>query len=134
MQGRNPLPKEAFNTNSVGIQTDPEEIVVEETVDHNEEAIPLETQENMKATEEIDAKVQTDTLVLEEITQLLEKNATIMILEEELMQSQQTLVQNISELLTMAENQALQSQKHSIIVDRLEAKLTQVQQELTQSR
>jgi hypothetical protein len=57
-----------------------------------------------------------------------------MILEEELMQSQQTLVQNISELLTMAEHQALQSQKQSIIVDRLEAKLTQVQQELTQSR
>jgi hypothetical protein len=34
----------------------------------------------------------------------------------------------------MAEHQALQSQKHSIIVDRLEAELTQVQQALTQSR
>jgi hypothetical protein len=57
VQGRNPLPKEAVNTNFVGIQTDPEEIVVEETVAQNEEAPPLETQENMIATEEIDAKV-----------------------------------------------------------------------------
>ena len=34
----------------------------------------------------------------------------------------------------MAEHQALQSRKQSIIVDRLEAELTQVQQALTQSR
>jgi hypothetical protein len=126
VQGRNPLPKEAVSTNSVGIQTDPEEIVVEETVAQNEEAPPLETQENMIATEAIDAEVQT--------AQLLEKNATIRRLEEELMQSQQTLIQNRSELLTMAEHQALQSRKQSIIVDRLEAELTQVQQALTQSR
>jgi hypothetical protein len=34
----------------------------------------------------------------------------------------------------MAEHQALQSQKQSVIVDRLEGELTQVQQALTQSR
>jgi hypothetical protein len=50
------------------------------------------------------------------------------------MQSQQTLVQNINELLTMAENQALQTQKQSVIMDRLEAELTQAQQALTQYR
>jgi hypothetical protein len=72
VQGRNPLPKEAVSTNSVGIQTYPEEIVVEEIVAQNEEAIPLETQENMTATEAIDAEVQTDTPILEEIAQLLE--------------------------------------------------------------
>jgi hypothetical protein len=55
VKGRNPLPKEAVNTNYVGIQTDLEEIVVEETVAQNEEVIPLETQENMTATEAIDA-------------------------------------------------------------------------------
>jgi hypothetical protein len=55
-------------------------------------------------------------------------------LEEELMQSQQTLIQNINELLTMAENQALQSQKQSVIMNRLEAELTQAQKSLTQSR
>jgi hypothetical protein len=49
------------------------------------------------------------------------------------MQSQQTLVQNINELLTMTEHQALQSQKQSAIVNRMEAELTQVQQALTQS-
>jgi hypothetical protein len=70
----------------------------------------------MIATEAIDVEVQT--------AQFLEQNATIRRLEEELMQSQQTLIQNRSELLTMAEHQALQSQKQSIIVDRLEAKLT----------
>ena len=107
VQGRNPLPKEEVTTNSVGTQTNPEEIVVEETVAQNEEVIALETQENMTAIEEIDAKVQTDTLVLEEIAQLLEQNATIRRLEEELMQSQQTLVQNINELLTMEKHQAL---------------------------
>ena len=50
------------------------------------------------------------------------------------MQSQQTLVQNINELLTMVEHQALQSPKQSDIVDRLEVELTQVQEALTQSR
>jgi hypothetical protein len=50
------------------------------------------------------------------------------------MQSQPTLVQNINELLTMAEYQALQSQKWSAIVDKLEEELTQDQQALTQSR
>jgi hypothetical protein len=80
----------------------------------------------MIATEEIDAEVQT--------THLLEKNATIRRLEEELMHSQQAMFQNRSELLTIVEHQELQSQKQSIIVDRLEAKLTQVQQALTQSR
>jgi hypothetical protein len=57
VQGRNPLPKEEVNTKSVGIQTNPEEIVVEETIAQNEEEIPLETQENMIATEAIDAEV-----------------------------------------------------------------------------
>ena len=57
MQGRNPLPKEAVNTNFVGIQIDPGEIVVEETVARNEEAIPLETQENITTTEAIDVEV-----------------------------------------------------------------------------
>jgi hypothetical protein len=65
----------------------------------------------MTATETIDAEVQIDTPVLEETTQLFEQNATIRILEEELMQSQQTLIQNINELLTMEEHQALQSKK-----------------------
>jgi hypothetical protein len=50
VQGRNPLPKEVVSTNFVGIQTNPEEIVVEETVAQNEELIPIETQENMTAT------------------------------------------------------------------------------------
>jgi hypothetical protein len=109
VQGRNPLPKEAVSTNYVGIQTDPEEIVVEETIAQNEEEIPLETQENMTTTEAIDVEVQIDTPILEEISQLLEQNATIRRLEEELMQSQETLVQNRNELLTMAEHQALQS-------------------------
>jgi hypothetical protein len=43
VQGRNPLPKRYITTNSVGIQTDPEEIVVEEIIAQNEEVIPLET-------------------------------------------------------------------------------------------
>jgi hypothetical protein len=43
VQGRNPLPKEAVSTNSIWIQTDPEEIVIEETVAQNDEVIPLET-------------------------------------------------------------------------------------------
>ena len=77
VQRRNPLPKEEVSTNSVGIQTDPEE-----TVAQNEEEPPLETQENMIATEAIDVEVQTDTPVLEEIAQLLEQNATIKRLEE----------------------------------------------------
>ena len=85
VQGRNPLPREAISTNSVGIRTDPEEIVVEEIVAQNEEAISLETQENMTATEAIDIEVQTDTPILEDIAQILEQNATIRRLEEELM-------------------------------------------------
>jgi Ni,Fe-hydrogenase III large subunit len=32
VQGKNPLPKEAVSTNYVGIQTGPEEIIVEETL------------------------------------------------------------------------------------------------------
>jgi predicted RNase H-like nuclease (RuvC/YqgF family) len=31
VQGKNPLPKEVVSTNSIGIQTNPREIVVEET-------------------------------------------------------------------------------------------------------
>jgi hypothetical protein len=57
---------------------------VEETIAQNEEAPPLETQENMISTKAIDVEVQT--------TQILEKNSTIRRLEEELMQSQQTVV------------------------------------------
>jgi chromosome segregation ATPase len=91
-------------------------------------------QENMTTTEAIDAKVQIDTPVLEEIAQILEQNATIRILEEELMHSQQTLVQNRNELLTMEEHQALQSQKQSALVDKLEAEITQAQKALSQSR
>jgi tetratricopeptide (TPR) repeat protein len=125
VQGRNPLPKRAVTTNSVGTQTDPEEIIVEDAVAQNEEVIPLET---------IDAEVQTDTLVSEEIAQSLEQDATIRRLEEELMQSQQSLIQNRNELMTMAEHQASQSQEQSVIIDRLEAELIQAQQALTQSR
>jgi hypothetical protein len=32
VQGKNPLPKEEVSTNYVGIQTGPEEIIVEETL------------------------------------------------------------------------------------------------------
>jgi hypothetical protein len=60
MQGRNPLPKEAVSTNSVGIQTNPEEIV-EETIAQNEELIPLEMKENMTTTEAIDAEKNSST-------------------------------------------------------------------------
>jgi hypothetical protein len=42
----------------------------------------------MTTTEKIDVEMQTDTPVLEETTQLLEKNAIIRRLKEELMQSQ----------------------------------------------
>jgi hypothetical protein len=77
VQGRNPLPKEVVTTNSVGTLTNPEEIVVEGAVAQNEEVIPIETQEMMIATKTIDVDVQTYTPVLEETTQLLEKNATI---------------------------------------------------------
>jgi hypothetical protein len=45
VQGRNPLPKRAVTTNSVGTQTDPEEIIAEDAVAQNEEVIPLETRE-----------------------------------------------------------------------------------------
>ena len=48
-----------------------------------------------------DTEIQTDTLVLEETNQLFEQNDTIRRLEEELLQSQQTLTQNKGELLTI---------------------------------
>jgi hypothetical protein len=95
MQGRNPLPKKAVSTTSVGIQTNLEELVVEEAVVQDEDVIPVETQEM------VDAEIQTDTLILEETTQLFEQNATIRRLEEELLQSQQTLTQKRDELLTI---------------------------------
>jgi hypothetical protein len=114
VQGRNPLPKRIVTTNSVGTQTNPEEITVEDAVAHNEEVIPLET---------VDAEVQTDTLVSEEIAQSLEQDATIRRLEEELMQSQQSLIQNRNELMTMEEHQASQSQEQSVIIDRLKQSL-----------
>jgi hypothetical protein len=63
VQGRNPLPKEAVSTNSLRIQTDTEEIVVEETVSQNEEAPPQETHKNIIATKEINAEVQTAQLL-----------------------------------------------------------------------
>jgi hypothetical protein len=47
----------------------------------------------------VDTEIQTDTLILEETTQIFEQNATIRRLEEELLQSQQTLTQNRGELL-----------------------------------
>ena len=97
MQGRNPLPKKAASTTSIGIQTDPEELMVEETTVQDEDVIPVETQEMA------DTEIQIDTMVLEETTQLFEKNATIRRLEEELMESQQTLTQNRGELLTITE-------------------------------
>ena len=73
MQGRNPLPKEAFSTNFLWIQTNPEEIVVEEVVAQNEEVIPLETQEMMKSIETIknlisnqkDGKITTMTNIIQ---------------------------------------------------------------------
>jgi hypothetical protein len=111
MQGRNPLPKREVTTNSVGIQTDPEEITVEDAVAQHEQVILLET---------VDAEVQTYTLVSEGIAQSLEQDATIRRLEEELMQSQQSLIQNINELMTMAEHQASQSQEQSAIIGRPE--------------
>jgi hypothetical protein len=124
VQERNPLPKRAVTTNSVGIQTDPEEIIVEDAVARNEEVIPLET---------FDAEVQTDTPVTEETTQFLEQDATIRRLEEELMQFQQSLIQNINEIMIMTEHQASQSQEHSTIIDRLEEDMMQSHQALTQS-
>jgi hypothetical protein len=78
--------------------------------------------------------VQTDTLVSEEISQSFEHDSTIRILEEELMQSQQSLIQHRNELMTLVEHQASQSQEQSVIVDRLESYLIQAQQALTQSR
>ena len=76
MQGRNPLLKKATSTTSVGIRTDPEELMVEEATTQDEDAIPIETQEM------VDTEIQTDTLISEETTQLFEKNATIRRLEE----------------------------------------------------
>jgi hydroxymethylpyrimidine/phosphomethylpyrimidine kinase len=78
----------------------------------------------------VDTEIQTDTLILEETTQLFEQNATIRRLEEELLQSQQTLTQNIGELLTITE----QFQEQSTIMNRLEAELAQTQQALIRSR
>ena len=77
MQGRNPLPKKAVSTTSVGIQTNSEELVVEEVVVQDEDVIPVETQEM------VDAEIQTDTLILEGKNQLFEQNDTIRRLEEE---------------------------------------------------
>jgi hypothetical protein len=85
MQGRNPLPKKETSTTSIGIQIDPEESMVEEATVQDEDVIPVETQEMN------DTEIKTNTLILEETTQLFEQNATIRILEEELLQSQQTL-------------------------------------------
>jgi hypothetical protein len=125
VQGRNPLPKGTVTTNSMGTHTDLEEITIEDAKTQNEEAIPSET---------VDAEVQTYTLVSEEIPQSLEHDSTIKRLEEELIHSQQILIQSSNELTTMAEHLEFQSQEHNAIVDRLETKLIQAQQALTQSR
>ena len=98
--------------------------MVEEAIVQDEDVIPEETQEMG------DTKIQKNTLVLEETTQLFEQNATIRRLEEELLQSQPTLTQNRGELLTITE----QFQEQSTIMNRLEAKLAQTQQALTRSR
>ena len=103
----------------MGTQTDPEEITIEDAVAQNEEVIPLET---------IDVEVQRDTLVSEEIPQSLEQDPTIRRLEEELIHSQQILIQSKNELMTMAENLAFQSQEQNAIIDRLETELIQAQQ------
>ena len=113
MQDRNPLPKKATSTTSVGIQIDPKEVLVEEATVQDEDVIPKETQEM------VDTEIQTNTLVLEETTQLFEQNATIRRLEEELLQSQQTLTQNRGELLTIT----WQFQEHSTIMNRMEVEL-----------
>ena len=102
----------------MGTQTDPKEIKIEDAVAQNEEVIPSET---------IDVEVHTDTLVSEEIPQSLEQDPTIRILEEELIHSQQILIQSRNELMTMAEHLAFQSQKQNAIVDRLEIELIQSQ-------
>jgi hypothetical protein len=93
VQGRNPLPKRAVTTNSMGTQTNTKEIKIEDAVAQNEEVIPLEI---------VDAKVQIDTLVSEEIPQSLKQDPTIRRLEEELIHSQQSLIQSRNELMTMA--------------------------------
>ena len=93
MQGRNPTPKRTITTNSMGTQTYPKEITVEDAVAQNEEVIPSET---------VDVEVQTDTLVSEEIPQSIEQDPTIRRLEEELIHSQQILIQSRNELMTMA--------------------------------
>ena len=84
----------------MGTQTDPEEITIEDVVAQNEEVIPLET---------VDAEVHTDTLVSEEIPQSLKQDPTIRRLEEELIHSQQILIQIRNELMTMAKHLAFQS-------------------------
>jgi hypothetical protein len=75
MQGRNPLPKKAASTTSIGIQIDPEDLVVEEAVAQDEDVIHVEPQEM------VDVGIQTDTPILEEKSQLFEKNDTIRRLE-----------------------------------------------------
>jgi hypothetical protein len=64
MQGIIPLPKKAASTTSIGIQTNPEELMREETKVQDEYVIPVETQEM------VDIEIQTNTLILEETTQL----------------------------------------------------------------
>jgi hypothetical protein len=113
MQGRNTLPKNAASTTYIGIQIDPEELMVEEEIVRDEYVIPVETQEMD------DTEIHKDTLILEETTQLFEQNATIRRLEEELLQSQQTLTQNRGELLTIT----WQFQEHSTIMNRMEVEL-----------
>jgi hypothetical protein len=53
--------------------------MVEEATVQDEDVIPVETQEM------VDTEIQTDTLILEETAQFLEKNATIRRLEKELL-------------------------------------------------
>jgi hypothetical protein len=124
VQGRNPLPKQATSTNSMGTQTDLEELVVEEATTQDEDVIPVETQEM------VDAEVQIDTMVLEEIAQLSEKDAIIKRLEEDLIQSQQNLIQSRDELMTITEK----SQEQRTVMDRMKAELAQTQQALMKSR
>jgi hypothetical protein len=124
VQGRNPLPKQATSTNSMGTQTNPEELVVEEVATQDEDVIPVETQEM------VDVEVQIDTMVLEEIAQLSEQDAIIKRLEEDLIQSQQNLIQSRDELMTITEK----SQEQRTIMDRMKAELAQTQQALMKSR
>ena len=78
----------------------------------------------------VDAEVQTDTMVLEEIAQLSEKDAIIKRLEQDLIQSQQNLIQCRDELMTMTKK----SQEQRTVMDRMKANLAQTQQALMKSR